>query len=104
MSARNDERNGVACGKLRMAVDSSNPDADLRMLRNLEFAARPEACFNLTLSLQGYFPPLICNILLYHLLMDHIGAPLAIVVAILSGILFYRYRQNFAGLFVQKAA
>jgi hypothetical protein len=28
----------------------------------------------------------------------------AVVVAILWGILFYRYRQNFASLFVQKAA
>lgn len=46
----------------------------------------------------------IFNILVYHLLMDHMGAPLAIVVTILWGILFYRYRQNFAGLFVQKVA
>lgn len=46
----------------------------------------------------------IFNILVYHLLVDHAGAPPAIVVAILWAILFYRYRQNFAGLFVQKAA
>jgi hypothetical protein len=46
----------------------------------------------------------IFNILLYHLLLDHTGGPVAVVVAILWGILFYRYRQNFASLFVQKAA
>jgi len=45
----------------------------------------------------------IFNILLYHLLLEHTGWPLAVVVAILWVILFYRYRQNFASLFVQKA-
>jgi|ERR1041384_1836398 uncharacterized membrane protein YphA (DoxX/SURF4 family) len=48
--------------------------------------------------------PVIFNILLYHLLLDHTGGSIAIVVAILWGILAYRYRQNFAGLFVQRAA
>jgi putative oxidoreductase len=48
--------------------------------------------------------PVIFNILLYHALLDHNGAPVAVVVAILWGILLYRYRQNFAGLFVQRAA
>jgi putative oxidoreductase len=48
--------------------------------------------------------PVIFNILLYHLLLDHTGGSVAIVVAILWGILAYRYRQNFAGLFVQRAA
>ena len=48
--------------------------------------------------------PVIFNILLYHLLLDHTGGSVAVVVAILWGILFYRYRQNFASLFVQKAA
>jgi hypothetical protein len=47
--------------------------------------------------------PVIFNILLYHLLLDHMGGSVAIVVAILWGLLFYRYRQNFASLFVQKA-
>ena len=48
--------------------------------------------------------PAIANILLYHLLLDHTGGSVAIVVAILWGILAYRYRQNFASLFVQKVA
>lgn len=47
--------------------------------------------------------PVIFNILLYHLLLDHMGGSMAVVVAILWALLFYRYRQNFAGLFVQKA-
>lgn len=55
----------------------------------------------LALALLG---AVISNILVYHLLMDHMGAPLAVVVAFLWGILFYRYRLNFASLFVQKVA
>jgi putative oxidoreductase len=48
--------------------------------------------------------PVIVNILLYHLLMDLKGIPMALVVTICWGILFYRNRQYFAGLFVQKTA
>jgi putative oxidoreductase len=47
--------------------------------------------------------PVIANILAYHLLMDRPGIGMAIVVAILWGILAYRYRQSFASLFVQRA-
>ena len=45
----------------------------------------------------------IVNILSYHIFMMPTGLPLALVVAILWAFLFYRYRQNFTGLFVQKA-
>jgi putative oxidoreductase len=48
--------------------------------------------------------PVVVNILLYHLLLDHTGGSVAIIVAICWGMVFYRYRQNFAGLFVQKAS
>ena len=48
--------------------------------------------------------PVIVNILLFHLLMNLKGIPLALVVTICWGILFYRNRQYFAGLFVQKTA
>jgi hypothetical protein len=41
----------------------------------------------------------IVNILLYHLLL-HTGAGVAIVVAILCGILVFRHGQYFSGLFV----
>jgi putative oxidoreductase len=47
--------------------------------------------------------PIIVNIFLYHLLLFHMGVGIAIVVAILWGIVAYRHRQSFAGLFVQKA-
>lgn len=47
--------------------------------------------------------PVIVNIFFFHLLMDHTGLPLAIVVIILWGIVFLRYRQSFAGIFVQRA-
>ncbi len=54
----------------------------------------------LALTLLG---PVIVNILFYHLLMDRMGLPMAIVVVILWVILFLRHRQHFSGLFVQKA-
>jgi len=38
------------------------------------------------------------------LLLVNRYVPLALVVVILWFILFYRYRQNFSGLFVQRAA
>ncbi len=47
--------------------------------------------------------PVVANILLYHLLLDHSGWVMAVVVAILWGILVFRYRQYFASLFVQRA-
>jgi putative oxidoreductase len=47
--------------------------------------------------------PIIFNILLYHLLLFHMGLGMAIVVAILWGIVAYYHRQSFAGLFVQKS-
>ena len=54
----------------------------------------------LALTLLG---PVIVNIILYHLLLNPAAAQLAVVVTILWFFLFYRYRQNFSGLFVQKA-
>jgi len=48
--------------------------------------------------------PVIANILLFHLLLDHTGGLMAVVVAILWGFLFYRYRQYFSSLFVQRAS
>jgi putative oxidoreductase len=55
----------------------------------------------LALTLLG---PVIANIILYHLLLSPAAAQLAVVVTILWFFLFYRYRANFSGLFVQKAA
>jgi hypothetical protein len=48
--------------------------------------------------------PVIANILIYHLVLDHRGLPLALVVLILWAILAFRYRQHFAGLFVQRTS
>jgi putative oxidoreductase len=48
--------------------------------------------------------PVIANIFVYHLLLDRSGLPVAIVVAILWGILFFRNRQHFSGLFVQRTS
>jgi putative oxidoreductase len=46
--------------------------------------------------------PVIVNIVLFHLLMDLKGLPLATVVVILWGIVAFRHRQYFSGIFVQR--
>ena len=55
----------------------------------------------LALTLLG---PVIVNILLYHLLLSPAGAGLAILVAILWGFLFFRHRQYFSSVFVQRTS
>jgi putative oxidoreductase len=47
--------------------------------------------------------PIIVNIFLYHLLLFHMGVGIAVVVAILWGIIAFYHRQAFSGLFVQKS-
>ena len=47
--------------------------------------------------------PIIVNILLYHLLLYHMGVGIAMIVAILWGIVTFYHRRSFAGLFVQKS-
>jgi putative oxidoreductase len=54
----------------------------------------------LALTLLG---PVIVNIILYHLLLSPEKAQLAVVATVLWIFLFYRYRQYFSGIFVQKA-
>src|SRR4051812_46776972 len=39
--------------------------------------------------------PIIVNILFYHIFMDKTGMPIAIVVAVLTLFLLWRYRENF---------
>jgi len=46
--------------------------------------------------------PVIVNILLYHLFLNLMGIPLAIVVTVLWFIVFYGHRQYFSGIFVQR--
>jgi hypothetical protein len=46
----------------------------------------------------------IVSILSYHLLMDPKGLPLAIIVTVLWFILFFRYKQNFSGIFAARPA
>ncbi len=47
--------------------------------------------------------PIIVNIFLYHLLLYHMGVGIAVVVAILWGIIAFYHRQAFSGLFTQKS-
>ena len=54
----------------------------------------------LALALLG---PVIGNILCYHIFLSPEGAPFAVIVTVLWFVLFFRYRQYFSGLFVQKA-
>jgi len=42
--------------------------------------------------------PVIVNILLFHIFLDHSGLPMAVIVAVLALFLVWRYRTNFAGL------
>jgi putative oxidoreductase len=46
--------------------------------------------------------PVIFNILMYHLFLNHSGAGFAAVVTILWLIVFYGKRQYFSGMFVQR--
>ena len=46
--------------------------------------------------------PIIVNILSFHLLMDPKGIGGGVVAAILWFVLFFRYRQYFSGIFVQR--
>jgi putative oxidoreductase len=46
--------------------------------------------------------PVIVTIFLFHAFMAPSGLPLAIVVIILWGIVFYRNRQFFTGIFAQR--
>jgi len=48
--------------------------------------------------------PVIVNILLFHLLLNRTGLLIAIIVAILWGILAIRHRQYFSGMFVQRTS
>ncbi len=48
--------------------------------------------------------PVIVNIVLFHLFMYPTGLPLAAAVAILWGIVAFRHRQYFAGIFVRRAS
>jgi putative oxidoreductase len=54
----------------------------------------------LAIALSG---PVIANIIVYHLTMQHSGAQPALLAAICWGILFWRYRASFAPLWVAKA-
>ena len=42
--------------------------------------------------------PVIVNILLFHIFLNHQGLPMAIVVAVLALIVLWRYRACFTGL------
>ena len=47
--------------------------------------------------------PIIVNIICFHVFMNPSGAPPAAVVTVLWLIVFYRNRQHFSGIFVQRA-
>lgn len=46
--------------------------------------------------------PVIVNIISYHVFLNPSGAPLAIVVVVLWGIVFYSHRQYFSSIFVRR--
>ena len=48
--------------------------------------------------------PVIVNILLYHLLLNHEDIGGVLIVAVLWFVLFFHYRQYFSGIFTAKAS
>jgi putative oxidoreductase len=48
--------------------------------------------------------PVIVNILLYHLLLNHEGIGGALTVAVFWFALFFHYRQYFSGIFTARAS
>jgi len=58
-------------------------------------------CVPLALTILG---PVIVNILLYHLLLNHEGIGGALIVAVFWFVLFFHYRQYFSGIFTAKAS
>ena len=48
--------------------------------------------------------PVIVNILSYHVFLHPTGIVMAIIVAVLWGIVFYSHRQYFSGIFVKRTA
>jgi len=48
--------------------------------------------------------PVIVNILLFHLLLNRTDFVIAIIVAILWGIVAFHHRKHFSGLFVQRTS
>src|SRR6267143_5325402 len=48
--------------------------------------------------------PVIVNIICYHVFLNAMGWPLALVVTILWFIVFYSRRQYFSGIFVQRTS
>jgi hypothetical protein len=55
----------------------------------------------LALTLLG---PVIVNILLFHILMEHTGLPIAVLVAVLWFVVFLWNKKNFSGIFEQTAS
>jgi len=55
----------------------------------------------LALTLLG---PVIVNILLFHILMERTGLPIAILVTVLWFVIFFQHKQYFSGIFTQKAS
>ncbi len=46
--------------------------------------------------------PVIVNIVLFHALMDHVGLPIAIFIAVLWLIVAYHARRNLSGIFAPR--
>ena len=71
----------------------------------LQFIAAVQVLGGLLLLIGRYVPlgltllcPIVYNIVVYHLCMDHGSMPIAIVVSVLALFLLWRYRAAFAGI------
>jgi putative oxidoreductase len=102
------------CNSSKALSPAASPDSFFRLYSSHTMCWRSAQCRRLAASLvliNRYVPlaltilgPVILNILLYHLLLNHEGIVGALIVAVFWFVLFFHYRQYFSGVFTAKAS
>jgi putative oxidoreductase len=92
---------GGLAGKFLESLFQSHYGSAIGAVQAVGGALRINRYVLLALTILG---PLIVNILLYHLLLDHEGIGGAQIVAMFWFALFFHYRQYFSGIFTAKAS
>ena len=101
------------CNSSRALYPAASPDSFFRLYSSRAMVGdrRSAAVGGVLLLINRYVPlaltilgPVIVNILLYHLLLNHEGIGGALIVAVFWFVLFFHYRQYFSGIFTAKAS
>ena len=102
------------CNSSRALYPAASPDSIFRLYSSRTMCWRigaVQALGGALLLINRYVPlaltilgPVIVNILLYHLLLNHEGIGGALIVAVFWFVLFFHYRQHFSGIFTAKAS